>query len=178
MEEARDDAVVSSEAAIVLAAAIGVLGTLLGSFVGPFFQHKHEQWRAKREDQQLLREKAADVFDELDRIVSQSHSANIAALQNLNGEDVKTSPFPDLGRLRMLTTVYFPQTLDIVSKYENERQKLSIELGKKISEQIPKNEPNAIKAINVVMMSKFADAATKFVREMRLALASVAPKIQ
>ena len=124
----------TNEIAIVLAAAIGVLGALGGSFVAPAFQRAHEKWRAEREDHQLLREKATELFDELDRIIRQSNQANISALASLSQDQPEIAPVPDLGRVRMLVSVYFSDLAALVQAYDDavsqETAKLADEIAR------------------------------------------------
>ncbi|KLI64975.1 hypothetical protein [Aurantiacibacter marinus] len=158
---------------------VGGLLTLAGALVAPFFQRKHEKWRAEREDSQLIREKAAELFDELDRMVAESHSANIAVFRNLAEKNVPPSPLPDLGRIRMLVGIYFPEAMPTVEGYEERCAVVSSSVTKDLDGALKSSDGgDRIKALTAVMVSSQNEETRKFVRNLRAEVAQNIPRLK
>ncbi|MGB3710434.1 MAG: hypothetical protein WA985_01970, partial [Erythrobacter sp.] len=103
---------------------VGGLLALAGALIGPHFQRKHERWRADREDRELLRDKAEELFDELDLFLSESEDASVAAVARVQDDAVETKKVPDLRKVRAIATIYFPSSLELIEKYENDFSEL------------------------------------------------------
>ena len=166
--------------ASVLAAIVGVVGALGGAFIGPFFQRKHERWVAKRADEQLLREKAQELFDELDRVAHAAAASTTRTLERLNKKDLEIIPFPDLGRIRAVAALYFPSTLPRIEQFETQYGE---GLASIVSELRSKNDEGKadadyINGLIVVMMTQAQQIAAKFVREMRMLLTDKLPSFE
>ena len=100
---------------------LGGLLALGGVVIGPFLQRKHEKWLLARQDEQLLREKAQELFDAIDTLVSKSQASTLSALARLKDESsAEAIPVPDLGNIRGLSTIYFPSLLDRIAKFEED----------------------------------------------------------
>lgn len=158
---------------------IGGLLALAGAFIGPFFQRRHERWRAKREDEQTLRGMAAELFNELDRIVHESNQSNISAIKRLIDNNAEPFPLPDLGKIRMLVSVYFPTASEIVTRFEKESDALSDQLAKEIENAVKQSSSaEKIKVLNGVLVTQRNKQAYSFVKEMRTHMANVIPRLQ
>lgn len=164
----------------ILQTLIGGMLALGGALIGPFFQRKHERWRAEREDRHLLRDKAQELFDELDRVIKESQAASISAVSRLKDDSVALIPVPDLGRIRAIAAIYFPSSLGLIENLEIEH----VELGKEIVEHV-QNAVEAgekglgtLKGLPVVMAARYQEFAARFVATMRTHLIENVPKIE
>ena len=89
---------------------------------GPFFQNRQQKFDAKRQDLVILRDRAQDIFDEIDIVVRKAQLASISALQILTDRHANQpevpEPVADLGRLRGLVAIYYPSALPILTQFE------------------------------------------------------------
>ncbi len=134
---------------VVLGSALVLLGTL----VGPYFQRRHEKWRAVREDQALLRSKAQEIFNEIDFVVEKSREASIDALQRLmqlsNSNGGSAKAVADLGKLRGLVAIYYPTGLDYIDAFEENSATLINNIKSKINEAIQRGEQGAAELVKL-----------------------------
>lgn len=170
----------TNELAIVLAAAIGVLGALGGAFVGPFLQQKHEKWRADREDRMILRGKAEELFDELDQFVAKSQSASMAALAKMQDETVEAKQAPDLGRVRAIAAIYFPTALQLIDTFETENLEFMKWVATETETALKDGKAGleVLKSLPMVMALKYQQRGSKFVSDLRKHLADNVPKMK
>ena len=169
-----------NEIALVIVAVIGVLGTLGGAIAGPFLQRKHEEWKAKRADQQLLRDKAQEPFDELDRLTAQAHGASVSAAQLLNDPEAEIQAAPDLGRIRAITAVYFPECEGPVLAFEN---KVTASGAKTINlmHEFQQNDTltgDSIRAITLSHVSQHHNASQELAKALRKQISLVVPRLE
>ena len=159
---------------------IGGLLALGGAMIGPFFQRKHDRWRAEREDQHLLRDKAQEFFDELDRVVKESQSATMSAVLRIKDDTVESKAVPDLGRIRAIAAIYFPTSLGLIESFETELSTLAQSVVTGAQEAVDSGERGlgTLKALPMVMATKHQQFAARFVAEMRAHLAKNVPKIE
>lgn len=165
----------------------GLLSTLLGGFLalagvllGPFFQRKHERWLAFRSDQALLREKAEQLFDELDRITDQSHAATMSSLKNAQDENREIIPVPDLGKIRAISTVYFPSILPLIDEYEEKRSSSAKIVLNYWKDAMKKGgiSPTEMKAMQVMVVTEHGTNASELVTAVRKHLCEIVPRLQ
>ena len=158
---------------------IGGLLALGGASVAPFFQRKHERWRANREDRHLLRQKAQELFDELDRVIMGSKAASISAFARVKDDTVESKAVPDLGRIRAIAAIYFPSSLPLIEKFEKEHAATTANIVKSVDDAVAAGDKGlgTLKALPMIMTSQYQEFASRFVNEMRLHLAEQVPKI-
>lgn len=163
----------------ILQTVVGGLLALGGVLIGPYFQRKHERWKAKREDQNILRAKAQELFDELDSIIRQSQEASLAAVARMQDAAVKAKPVPDLGRVRAIAAIYFPTSLPLIENFETQHQQVTEFIVGEAKKAVDAGgqELETLKGLPMVMTVKYQQFASKFVREMREHLATNVPKI-
>ncbi|KWV92763.1 hypothetical protein [Erythrobacter sp. YT30] len=169
-----------NEVALVIVAIVGVLGTLGGAVIGPLFQRKHEQWKARRADEQLLRDKAQELFDELDRLTIGSHSSMISTMQRVGSEESEVQPVPDLGKIRAITTVYFPTCQGAVVRFENAVREQGIETTNQMRKMMNDGDlgANAIKAMTISLVTQHQAISRDLVVELRKELNAIVPRIK
>ncbi len=166
--------------AIILAAVVGVFGALGGALIGPHFQRKHERWVAKRSDEQLVREKAQELFDELDRLTGKSHEAVIAYMKTATQETPDSLPMPDLGRIRAISTIYFPECQAAISEFEEEaakRGKASMELIAELNKEGTLTA-DAIKVITIQTITDHQSSSGKLAKRLRQQLGTTIPRLK
>lgn len=136
---------------------LGGLLTLGGSTAGPFFQNRQQRFDAKRQDLAILRDRAQDIFDEIDIVVRKSQLASISALQSLadrhGNQPEVPEPVADLGRLRGLVAIYYPSALPILTQFELQNVNLLESVQKEFTSSIKNGAPdiNVIKALTAAM---------------------------
>lgn len=165
---------------VIVSTLIGGLLALAGAWVGPHFQRKHERWRAVREDQKTLRDKAQELFDELDRLVYQSQKASLAAVAKLKDDTVEAVPVPDLGRVRAIAAIYFPSALPIIQEHEARHQQVMQVVVDEAKSALGQGAQGleTLKALPMFMTSKYQEFASNFVVAMRAHLATEVPKLE
>jgi hypothetical protein len=158
----------------------GGLLALGGAWIGPHFQRRHERWRAKREDQNVLRQKAQELFDELDRLVNESQQASLSAIARLQDKSAASKPVPDLGGVRAIAAIYFPSSLSLVDAFENENQQILKSIADQAKVAVDDGEKGlgALQALPMIMAVKYLEFAGKFVRKMREHLKNNVPQIE
>lgn len=162
----------------IIPVLVGGLLALAGALIGPFFQRKHEYWKAAREDSQLLREKAAELFSKLDRITAEANQASVSAIRNLMEKDAVPSPLPDLGKVRLLVAVYFPDATSIVETYEAKNLELTKTLVSEIDKAAKSHDAQALKAVNAFLVQQKGQTSCDFVRQIRDEISTKVPRLK
>lgn len=164
----------------VIQVLVGGLIALAGAFVGPFFQRKHEKWRADRDDRAILRGKAEDLFDELDQFVAKSQVASLAAVAKMQDDTVEAKQVPDLGRVRAIAAIYFPTALPLIDTFENENLEFMKWIGTQTESALKDGEAglSVLKSLPMVMALKYQQRGSKFVSDLRKHLADKVPKME
>lgn len=159
----------------------GGLLALAGALTGPFLQRRHDRWLAKRGDENILRDKAQELFDELDRISSQSGKASMSTISRLNKEaNNAIVPIPELGRVRAITAIYFPSAMDIVTKFEADHVQLMQSVGQEAAQYVLEGQAGLekLKALPMRATSEHLKLTLKLTKEMREHISGVVPKLQ
>ena len=164
----------------VLQVLVGGLLALGGAFVGPFFQRRHERWIADREDRAVLRNKAEELFDELDSFVLKSQGASIAALARMQDSGVEAKPVPDLGRVRAIAAIYFPTSLTMIDAYEATNLEALRSIAEQTEEALKAGEKGlaTLRGMPMKMAIEHQQAAASFVAELRKHLSENVPTLQ
>lgn len=162
----------------ILSTLVGGMLALVGAFVGPFFQRKHERWLARREDHAVLRAKAEELFAELAVLTAQSGQASVRTVERLRNESLDSIPLPDLNRIRSLSTVYYPKLLPHVTAFEEDRKAMFEKLLPSLRVAGEEADPEAIKGLTVVMAIQYQQLASKLVRAFQEEMIEVAPKFE
>ncbi len=85
-------------------------------------QGKQKRDESRRLDNALMRDKAQEIFDEIDQIIDKSRTASTDAMQrifpNPPTNEKPISPVPDLGCLRGLVAIYYPICSPIIATFE------------------------------------------------------------
>ena len=158
---------------------LGGLLALGGVVIGPFLQRKHEKWLLARQDEQLLREKAQELFDAIDTLVSKSQASTLSALALLKDESsAEAIPVPDLGNIRGLSTIYFPSLLDRIAKFE-EDYGVVIKKVVDVAEDVMKgtSDASSLKAMPFLMTGQYQSLITDLARDLRSQLRVAVPKL-
>ena len=164
----------------IIQVLVGGLIALAGAFVGPFFQRKHERWRADRDDRAILRAKAEELFDELDRFIAKSHEASLAAFAKMQDQNVETKAVPDLGRSRAIAAIYFPTSLPLIDKFESDNVELIKLVSAQLGSALKEGEAGlaSLKALPMAMAIRHQEMSSKFVLDLRKHLAENVPKLE
>ena len=164
----------------ILQTLIGGLLALGGAMIGPFFQRRHERWRAEREDRHLLRDKAQELFDDLDRVIKESQTASLSAALKLKGDNVESTSVPDLGRIRAIAIIYFPSSLPLIENFEAELNALAQSVVGEAEGAMESGEKGLkmLKALPMVMAIKHQQSSARFVAQMRCHFAKNVPKME
>ena len=159
---------------------IGGLLALGGAMIGPFFQRRHDRWQAERQDRHLLRDKAQELFDELDRVIKESQVASMSAISQLKDSSIESKAVADLGRIRAVAAIYFPSSLTLIENFEAELNTLGQSVVETAQEAVNSGEKGlgTLKALPIVIATKHQQFAARFVAEMRMHLAKNVPKIE
>lgn len=94
----------------------------LGIFLGWWLPRRDKEADRQLARDNLLREKAVEIYGELDRVQQQSHLlASRAALYYTRGPESPTDPiFVEFGKLRGLMLIYFPSSASIFTDHDKE----------------------------------------------------------
>ena len=169
----------TNELAIVLAAAIGVAGALGGALIGPFFQQRHERWRADRDDRELLRAKAEELFAAIDDFIAGVSDSTRSAMGQLHKEKVEPQQLPDLGRVRSIALIYFPTSLDLIEAFEAD----TIEIARDIAEEsiaaldAGPAGVDTLKRMPLIITHRYQWRSTKLIVDLRNHLSANVPKL-
>ncbi len=164
----------------ILQTLIGGILALSGAFVAQYFQRKHERWVANRENERMLRDKAEELFEDLDRFFRESREATLSVVKKIIDDGVETKGVPDLGRVRAIAAIYFPTTLSLIGEFELAQinmSKFAIEQAKKAMETSDGGAA-ILKALPMVLTVKHQESATNFVNQMRDKLCSSVPILE
>ncbi len=150
---------------------------LAGSALGPFFQRRHERWKARREDEKFLREKAEELFDELDRVGNQAAQASVRSLQMISNASLEAIPVPDLGKIRAITTMYFPNSMITIENFEKSHSEETRKIVESLKRSVAsgKNNPDEIKGLTVLMTTTYQSLASECIRKIRSEIAGTVP---
>jgi len=164
----------------VIQVLAGGLVALAGTFVGPFFQRKHEKWRADRDDRAILRNKAEELFDELDQFVAKSQAASVAAVAKMQDDTIQAKHVPDLGRVRAIAAIYFPTALPLIDAFETENLELIKWVGTQTEAALKDGDAgiSVLKSLPMVLALKHQQRGSKFVSDLRKHLADNVPKME
>lgn len=163
---------------VVLSTLIGGFLALLGAFAGPFLQRKHDRWLAMRADHQILREKAEELFNELDSLGDQSARASIRILERLKDDNLDALPVPDLGRIRAISTVYFPKLLPCLDSYQVDLKAIHNRIIPDIGKAGEASDARKINALGVMLVFEHQEASSKLIKDIRSEMVELAPKFQ
>jgi hypothetical protein len=163
----------------LLQTLLGGLLALGGALVGPFLQRKHDRWLAQREDQHLLREKAQELFDEIDRMVSQSAASCTSALVRMKDEGAQIVPVPQLGRIRTICAIYFPAVLPHIAMFESDHREYLMKVREIMEEALKQGDEGVetLKGLPILMTVQYQQLATKLASDMRDHLHQAVPKL-
>jgi hypothetical protein len=106
---------------------LGGLLALAGAAIGPFFQRRHEKWKANREDEQLMRDNALELFEELGRIRDGTRESTSASLKQVTDSEAEVVAIPEIGRVRAIATIYFSNICPLLDEYELKKKALQDE---------------------------------------------------
>ena len=150
---------------------------LAGSSLGPFFQRRHERWKARREDEKFLREKAEELFDELDRVGQQAAQASVRSMQMISNKSLEAIPVPDLGKIRAIATMYFPTTTKILESFEKSHSDETRKIFDEIRESVDRGraDPDEIKALTVLITATYQSLASECIKKIRIEVAQTVP---
>ena len=165
---------------VLLQTLLGGALALMGAFVGPFLQRKHDRWLATREDEQLIRNQAQELFDELDRIVRESGQAFNCAFAMLEDQSLEVVEVPHLNRARAISAIYFPACLPVIEDFEQKETEL---LGKIAEMAINASDVggdalNKLKGLPVFLANERHKLSSSFVDRMRLNITQRLPKLE
>jgi gas vesicle protein len=164
----------------LIATFLGGLLALAGALIGPTLQRKHDRWLAKREDENLLREKAEQLFDELDKIQDQSRKSTMSVMASVTNVQQEIIPVPDLGKVRAIVSVYFFTASKIVSDFENHKDSSGKVFMDYTKEQFEKKAMSAdqTKALQLIMVAEHSKNLTKFTSDLRAHVSTVVPRLK
>ena len=162
----------------VVSTLIGGSLALAGAFVGPFLQRKHDRWMAGRADHQTLRQKAEELFSELDALTQQSRRASVRTLERLKDEALEAVSIPDLGRVRALTTVYFPRLLPYLDQFQSDLDSLYQKIIPDLGAAGEALDAAKIKGLGVLLVIEYQQIAGKLASEVRREMAKITPKFE
>jgi len=137
------------------------------------------KWQAKREDAALYREKASEVFEEVDHILNQSHRALISSLSGWASEaEDKPERIAELGKLRSLVATYFPDCLKLLDNFDAKSGEIFDRMGTAVTGagkgKLP--EADAIRAIRALAVGEHQRLVIKFAKELRIAMTNEVKK--
>ena len=164
----------------VLQTLIGGFLALGGALIGPFLQRRHDRWVAKRQDDQLLRDKAQELFDEIDAMVSASQASMLSALARMRDKAAsETIPVPDLGRIRAISTVYFPVLFERISKFEADTGAFYKKVVEMAEGSLKTGEEGleTLKSMPFVMTGQYQTLTAELATDLRAQLRGVVPKL-
>ena len=164
--------------AAIVSTLIGGLLALAGAFVGPFLQRKHDKWLARLTDHQTLRQKAEELFAELDAVTHISGKASLRTVERLQDGTLEAISLPDLGRVRALATVYFPKLLPHLDQFQTEINGLWKELIPDLGAASKALDADKIKGLGVVMVLQHQQISTRLVQAVRLEMIEITPKFE
>jgi hypothetical protein len=163
----------------IIATLIGGLLALAGAFIGPFLQRKHDRWLAQRADEGLLRDKAEQLFQELDRIQAQSRLSMSSILASVKNPLTEIVPMPDLGRVRAIISVYFPTASPIVKALENLKDSKGKVFMDYVLEQAKNNDltENRTNGLQLFLVSDHSANLANFVAKLRSHVSEIVPRV-
>ena len=156
---------------------LGGILALAGAMLGPFFQRRHERWKARRDDEKVLRAKAEELFEELDRVGLQAGQASVRSLQMIKDKSLQALPVPDLGKIRAIVVMYFPDAIQIIENFENSHSTATKGIFNSLKECLEsgRDNPDEIAVLGVMLTTTYHSLASKYVKEMRAAVAGSVP---
>lgn len=157
----------------VVIAIVAGASALGGAYLGPFMQRNERQKEIDRADSAIIRDKAEEVFQELDRFLNDSRAASSGAMQWFQSDtydppnDLKRPA--DLERLQALIATYFPNAIPILDVFDDEVQSLANEFSKQMKIEMSKGgpSPDALKGYNAFFASSRATVDANMVKNLR-----------
>lgn len=162
----------------IVSTLIGGLLALAGAFIGPFFQRKHDRWLAFRADDQMRRQKAEELFSELDALTGKSGKASIRAVERLKNAELDPIPVPDLGHVRALAIIYFPELLPHLDQFQTDIDELWKKLIPDLGAASEALDAEKIQGLGVMMVIQHHEISTKLVKSVRREMVKVTPKFE
>jgi hypothetical protein len=151
---------------------------LAGAFVGPFLQRKHDRWLARRADQQILRQKAEELFAELDTLALHSGQASVRTFERLQNKELDAIALPDLGRVRAIATIYFPKLLPHFDRFQDEQKSFTEKIIPDLGRAGEASDYAKIKGITAMLMLNHQEIVTKLVQDIRREMVEMTPKYE
>ena len=163
----------------VLQTLLGGLLAIAGAIAGPHLQRRHDRWTARREDEQLIRNKAQELFEELDRLSHESAKASVRAMEKLKDDSLDSIPVPQLGQARAIAALYFPSSLKLIEDFEEKHGALAKKVFEEADKAIKAGDQgvDVLKALPIIMITQFQSLANDFVFEMRAHIIDQLPKM-
>jgi hypothetical protein len=122
----------------VVIAIVAGASALGGAYLGPFMQHKERKKEADRADSAIMRDKAEEIFQEIDRFLSETyasiqnariHSKNL--IDHVQSDKQNNIQRPaNLGKLRALVATYYPSAILIIDDFDKKVQTTADEFVK------------------------------------------------
>jgi hypothetical protein len=164
----------------LLQTLLGGIIALAGAAIGPWLQRNHERWRAQREDEHLVREKAQELFDELDRVVRDSAKASVRAMERITNKDLEAFPVPDLGKIRAISLTYFPDLMNAISSFEIKHAALAEKIIAEARAATDKGDAglDILKALPVLMVTSYQEVANDLVKAIRTDISQHIPTLK
>jgi hypothetical protein len=127
-----------------------------------------------------LRDKAQELFDELDRVISLSQEASLAAVARIQDDTVVTKQVPDLGRVRAIAAIYFPSSMKLIEEFEAQNLKVADMVVTQAKEAVEGGKAglDTLKALPMIMAVKHQEHASSFARQMRDLIGTTVPKVE
>lgn len=129
---------------IWLAPIIGLIGTLVGGYLILRGQRATREFQAIRDDRQMLRDRAQDLFDEITEVKNAALPSAISMMIHYAEANTELRkpimPMPTIAKMKSLIAVYFPELLPMIREHEDITRKL----GEKASAEINLNDTQKI----------------------------------
>jgi hypothetical protein len=99
-------------------ALIGLLGPA-GIWFGWWLRQRDKKTDRDEKRRELLRNKAEEIYGEIDRVVARSGEVVVWALDDLSGRAERPKPQPEIAnRLKALLRMYFPASEPLLKAFE------------------------------------------------------------
>jgi hypothetical protein len=165
---------------VLISTLLGGLLALAGALIGPNLQRKHDRWLAKRQDEALLRDKAEELFEELDRMQQGSRRAMLSVMASVRDPSEQVQPIPELGKIRAIVCVYFESASKIVNEFERQRDssgQIFMDYTKEQFEQKCLTEDRT-KMLQLYMVSEHGKNLSAFVTKLRSHVSHIVPRVK
>ena len=141
----------------IFIAVVAAASALVGSYLGPFMQRKQSAADATRADAALMRDKAEQIFEEIDKFLVASRNASLSAFRLLGPAELRDQtpavPMADIGKIRALIATYYPNGLPLIEEFDAEVKRASdVVLGQIKAEQKKDGpKPDAIRGYTAML---------------------------